>query len=187
MKRFTLPAAILLLLASGTALAHPGHVGGLVAGLAHPYSGLDHLLAMIAVGLWAAQQSARDALWKIPLAFVIAMTVGALMGMAGLLLPQVETGIAASLVILGLLVTFALRLPTGAGMALVAIFALFHGFAHGAEAPLNSLVPFGIGFMLATASLHGLGVALGWTARARAEIACAQAELAWLWPGFGWC
>lgn len=170
MKRFTLPATLLLLLASGTALAHPGHGGGLAAGMAHPYTGLDHLLAMVAVGLWAAQQSARDALWKIPLTFVIAMAVGALMGVAGLPLPQVETGIAASVVIVGLLVAFSLRLPTGAGMALVAAFALFHGFAHGIEAPLGNLAPFGIGFILATTSLHGLGVALGWMARVRAEI-----------------
>lgn len=189
MKRFTLPSALLLLLASGTALAHPGHGGGLTAGLAHPYTGLDHMLAMLAVGLWAAQQSAKDALWKIPLAFVSVMALGAVMGMAGLPLPQVEAGIAASVVVLGLLVAFSLRLPTGAGMAMVGAFALFHGFAHGAEAPLGSLAAFATGFVLATASLHGLGVALGWYARHRAEIALrvggAGVALAGAWLALG--
>lgn len=189
MKRFTLPTALLLLLASGTALAHPGHGGGLAVGLAHPYSGLDHLLAMVAVGLWAAQQSDRDALWKIPIAFVTAMAVGALLGVTGLPLPQVESGIAASVVILGLLVAFSLRLPTGFGMALVAAFALFHGFAHGAEAPLGSLSAFATGFILATASLHGLGMVLGWVARNRAEIALrvggAGVALAGAWLALG--
>ncbi len=171
MKRFTVPTALLLLLASGTALAHPGHDGGLAAGLAHPFTGLDHLLAMVAVGLWAAQQTAKNALWKIPLTFVVVMAVGAIMGMAGLTLPLVEPGIAASVMILGLLVAFSLRLPTKAGMVLVATFALFHGFAHGSEAPLGSLSAFATGFILATASLHGLGMSLGLIARHRAEIA----------------
>ncbi|MFZ5512481.1 HupE/UreJ family protein [Tepidimonas aquatica] len=170
MKRFTLPTALFLLLASGTALAHPGHDGGLVAGLTHPYTGLDHLLAMVAVGLWSAQQPAKDALWKIPLAFVSVMAVGAFMGMTGLPLPQVENGIVASVVFLGLLVAFSLRLHTGVGMALVAAFALFHGYAHGAEAPRDSLAAFATGFVLATASLHGLGVALGWYTHRRAEV-----------------
>lgn len=189
MKRFTLPAAFLLLLSSGAALAHPGHGDGLAAGLAHPYSGLDHLLAMVAVGLWAAQQSAKDALWKIPLSFVSVMAVGALLGMAGLALPQVETGIATSVVILGLLVAFSLRLPTGFGMTLVAAFALFHGFAHGVEAPLGSLSIFATGFILATASLHGLGMTLGWAARHRAEMALraggAGVALAGAWLALG--
>lgn len=183
------PVALLLLLSSGPALAHPGHDGGLMAGLAHPYTGLDHLLAMLAVGLWAAQQSATDALWKIPLTFVSAMAVGALLGMAGLPLPQVEAGLAASVVILGLLVAFSLRLPTGAGMALVAAFALFHGHAHGAEAPLGNLATFATGFILATASLHGIGMALGRMARHRAEIALrvggAGVALAGVWMSLG--
>lgn len=193
MKRFTCPAAlsaaILLLLSSGNALAHPGHGGGLAAGLAHPYTGLDHLLAMVAVGLWAAQQSARDALWKIPLAFVSVMAAGAMLGMAGLPVPRVEAGITASVVVLGLLVAFSLKLPTGFGMAVVAVFALFHGFAHGAEAPLGSLAAFAAGFVLATASLHGLGMTLGWAARHRAEIALrmggAGVALAGAWLALG--
>lgn len=189
MKRFTLPAALILLLTSGTALAHPGHVGGLAAGIAHPYTGLDHLLAMLAVGLWVAQQSARDAIWKIPLTFVCVMAGGALMGMAGLPLPRVEAGIAASVVILGLLVAFSLRLPTAAGMAVVASFALFHGHAHGAEAPLGSLAGFATGFILATISLHALGVALGWYARHRADmvlrLAGAGVALAGAWLALG--
>lgn len=161
MKRYALLALPLLTFAAGSAFAHPGHDGGLTAGLAHPYSGLDHLLAMVAVGLWAAQQQG-GARWKIPLAFVAAMVAGGLMGWAGLALPQVETGIAASVLVLGLMVAFALRLPATAAMALVAGFALCHGYAHGVEVPLaGGLSGFVLGFALATASLHGIGLAAG--------------------------
>jgi urease accessory protein len=172
MKSLSPLAALVLMLLSAPALAHPGHADGLIAGLGHPYSGLDHALAMLAVGLWAAQQTSRDALWKIPLAFVATMFAGSVLGMAGIALPEVEAGIAASVLILGLLVAFSLRLPTTAGMSVVALFALLHGYAHGAEAPLGAgLTGFVAGFVLATASLHGIGAALGWTARNRAQIA----------------
>lgn len=172
MKSFAPLAVLVLMLLSGPALAHPGHAEGLLSGLGHPYSGLDHALAMLAVGLWAAQQHARDAIWKIPLAFVATMVAGGLLGQAGFPLPQLEAGIAASVLILGLLVAFSLRMPTPAGMAIVALFALLHGYAHGAEAPLGAgLAGFVAGFVLATASLHGIGTALGWAARNRAEVA----------------
>jgi len=190
MKPFSPLAVLVLMLLSGSALAHPGHTGGLMAGLGHPYSGLDHALAMLAVGLWAAQQKSRDAFWKIPLAFVATMVAGCLLGQAGVPLPRVEAGIAASVLILGLLVAFSLRMPTPAGMSLVAVFALLHGYAHGVEVPMTGgLTGFIAGFALATASLHGIGMALGWYARNRAEIALrvggACVALAGAWMALG--
>jgi len=145
------------------ALAHPGgaHVHGLVDGFAHPLSGFDHLAAMVAVGLIAAHLGGR-ALWLVPASFLGAMLLGAGLGMAGLALPAVELGIAASLVVFGLVVALRLPLPTLAAMGLVAAFALFHGFAHGLEAPAGSSgLNYMAGFALATAALHGLGVLLG--------------------------
>ena len=171
MKKFVIPAAISTLLASAPAFAHPGHIAGWGQGLLHPYTGLDHMLAMVAVGLWAAQQCG-SAQWKIPVAFVAAMCLGSLLGMAGFGLPFVEAGIATSVLLLGLLVAFALRLPVVLGMGLMAVFALFHGHAHGSEmtaaATQSSYI---VGFTLATASLHGAGLAVGWLLRNRAEIA----------------
>lgn len=170
MKIHAALAAILMLL-SGSVLAHPGHIGGMAEGLHHPYSGLDHALAMLAVGLWAAQQSTRDAIWKIPLAFVTAMLAGSILAMQGVTLPAVEAGIVASVLALGLFVAFALRLPTVAGMGVVAVFALMHGYAHGIEAPVSgSMLTFMTGFAIATASLHLIGMLLGWYARNRAEL-----------------
>lgn len=190
MKSFAPLAVLFLMLLSGPALAHPSHAEGLLSGLGHPYSGLDHALAMLAVGLWAAQQHDRDAIWKIPLAFVATMVAGGLLGLAGFALPQVEAGIAASVLILGLLVAFSLRLPTPAGMAIVALFALLHGYAHGAEAPMGAGLPgFVAGFIVATASLHGIGMALGWAARNRAQAALrlggVGVALAGLWMALG--
>jgi urease accessory protein len=190
MKSFYPFAVLALMLLSSPALAHPGHGGGLLAGLGHPYSGLDHALAMLAVGLWAAQQRERAAIWKIPLAFVASMVVGGVLGLAGFALPQLETGIAASVLILGLLVAFSLRLPTQAGMAIVALFALLHGYAHGTEIPVGAgLSGFAAGFVLATASLHGIGMALGWVARHRADVALrlggASVALAGVWMALG--
>jgi urease accessory protein len=140
-------------------LAHQG--ASLSAGFVHPLLGWDHLLAMLAVGLWAAQQNGR-ALWRLPLVFVVLMTVGAIAAGAGLLLPAVETGIATSLLVLGLLLAFAVRPPAIFSMALVGLFALFHGFAHGAEMPqASSALNFALGFILATTLLHLLGIHLG--------------------------
>lgn len=164
MKR--LIAAVLLLALAAPAFAHPGHGTGLEAGLIHPFTGIDHMLAMLAVGLWAAQQRSARALWAVPLAFVASMAVGAVAGRLGLQLPAVEAGIAASLLVLGLLVAGALRLPTAAAMGLVGVFALFHGWAHGAEMPAQAgWGGFALGFVVATASLHALGVGLGLLAR----------------------
>lgn len=155
------------LLLPSLAQAHPGHgaANGLAGGFVHPLTGLDHLCAMIAVGLWAAQLGGR-ALWAVPLAFVSVMTLGALAGMNGHALPFVEQGIAASVLILGILIAAALRLPLAASIVLVGAFALFHGYAHGAEIPANaSGFAYGAGFVVATAGLHLLGIGLGLTAQ----------------------
>lgn len=154
-----------LVLTSGSALAHSfGAQGaGFAAGFGHPLLGLDHLLAMIAVGLWASQLGGR-AVWRVPAAFVMALALGALLAVLGMSLPAVEPGIMASMLVVGLLIAFAVRLPTAAGMAIVALFALCHGHAHGAEMPVAAQpVLYGLGFVLASALLHGAGVGLGLT------------------------
>ncbi len=154
-------ALVALCLFAGTASAHTGaHTAtGFVSGLMHPLQGVDHLLAMLAVGLWAAQQGGR-ALWAVPAAFVGAMGLGG--GLAGLGwgLPHVETVIALSVLVLGVLVATRRQWAVAAGMTIAAGFALFHGYAHGLEMP-QAASPWGIalGFVLATVCLHGLGIA----------------------------
>ena len=134
-------------------------------GFGHPLGGLDHVLAMVAVGLWAAQLGGR-ALWRVPLTFVLTMAAGGLFGYLGIPLPMVEMGIAGSVLILGVLVALASRLPLAASMALVGVFALFHGYAHGAEMAAESSALWYIsGFMLATALLHGAGIGIGLASR----------------------
>jgi len=161
-------AAFGLVVAFG-AQAHPLHEsGGWTAGLAHPLLGWDHLLAMIAVGLWAAQLGGR-ALWALPLTFVSIMAGGALLAVNGVALPHVQSGIAASVLLLGLLVAFAARLRLDIGVALVAIFALFHGHSHGTELPVMvSAWSFAAGFAVATALLHVAGIGIGRAVQARA-------------------
>lgn len=131
------------------------------SGFAHPFSGLDHLLAMIAVGIWAAQIG-RPALWLLPLAFPTAMAVGGAMGASGIEVPFIEAGIASSVAVLGLLIALAVRPPAAVAAMLVIVFALFHGHAHGTELP-EAASPwlYGIGFVLATAILHAVGLGLG--------------------------
>lgn len=146
--------------------AHPGHEGHELtwdfgAGALHPLTGWDHLLAMVAIGLWAVQLGGR-ARWLVPSAFVAAMALGATLGRSGMVVPGIEQGIAASLLVLGLLISTATRMPAWAGMVLAAAFACFHGFAHGAEAPATSDgLMYGAGFMIATAFLHLAGIGLG--------------------------
>jgi urease accessory protein len=139
--------------------AHVGtHSFGFVDGLKHPLGGLDHILAMVAVGLWAVQLSGK-AIWGLPVTFLGVMVLGGVVGMNTIPLPFVEQGIIASDLILGLLVLIGTRLPLTLGMAVVGLLAIFHGYAHGAEMPENTMV-FGYvsGFMLSTAFLHLLGV-----------------------------
>ncbi|WP_230166484.1 HupE/UreJ family protein, partial [Pseudomonas mediterranea] len=121
--------ALALLLAPALAFAHPGHGdNGLIAGLGHPIGGLDHLLAMLAVGLWAAQQQG-SARWVLPCTFIGTMLIGGLFGFAGMQLPVLESGIAASVLALGLAVALAVRPPLSLAVAATALFALFHGVA----------------------------------------------------------
>ena len=153
--------ALTIMACSGMAQAHPGHGGGYLAGIAHPFMGLDHLLAMLAVGVWAAQLGGR-AKWLVPTSFIACMAVAASVGLSGIALPMVESGIATSVLLLGLLIAFSIKLPVALSTSIVGLFAAFHGYAHGAEMPLLS-TPwlYGIGFVLSTAALHGLGFLLG--------------------------
>ena len=131
---------------------------GLMAGLTHPFVGLDHLLAMFAVGIWAGQLGGR-AVWLIPLTFVSVMAVAATLASFGLLLPLMEPAIACSVLVLGLLIAGSVRLPTSLGALLVGLFAVCHGYAHGLELPqAASPILYGAGFVLATALLHGSGI-----------------------------
>lgn len=149
--------AATLATASGAALAHPGHESvSFFTGFAHPLGGLDHLLAMLAVGLYAARQSGATR-WTLPAGFVLAMLLGAGLGALGVGLPAVEAGIAASVLVFGLLIAFAVRMAPAASLPLVAVFALFHGHAHHAEMGGANLVTYAAGFALATALLHGAG------------------------------
>jgi urease accessory protein len=158
MKRALLP----LLLVPGTAFAHTGHAGDhpFLSGLTHPALGADHLLAMVAVGLWAAVIGGR-AMWALPSAFVSAMLLGGMLGSAGAPLPGVEPMILASVVALGALTALALQPGLAAAVAFVALFGLFHGHAHGAEGPATGLDGYAAGFVLTTMALHLVGVMLG--------------------------
>jgi urease accessory protein len=150
-----------VLLAPLPALAHPGHglEHGFMAGVAHPFLGLDHLLAMVTVGLLGGLMGGT-ARFALPGAFLAAMVAGAVLAMTGVTLPGVEAGILASLIVLGALAALAARLPLGVTAALVAFFGLLHGAAHGAELPGGSAALYVAGFVAATAVLHGVGVAL---------------------------
>ncbi|MFE3835956.1 HupE/UreJ family protein [Pseudogemmobacter sonorensis] len=152
----------LMLLLPTAALAHPGHgvEYSFLAGLTHPVGGLDHLLAMVAVGLCASVLGGR-ALWALPLAFVGGMVAGGLAGAAALPLPTVEPMILASIVVLGALTAAALNPSLPLVAAVTAAFGLFHGHAHGTEGPTGGLALYAIGFVLATAGLHLAGIALG--------------------------
>ena len=166
MKRL-LPTLLVLAFGASPAFAHVGHgsTASFAAGVAHPLMGIDHVAVMVAVGLWAALKGGR-ALWVWPATFVGVMLIGGAFGMAQVALPFVEPAILASVVALGLLVALAVDLPVWAGAATVAVFALFHGHAHGTEVAENiGGVEYMAGFALATATLHavGIGTALGLT------------------------
>jgi urease accessory protein len=160
-KRFGL-AAILAVLAASPALAHVGHgVAGLAAGLSHPMGGWDHLVPMIAVGLWASVIGGR-ALWLLPLTFVAVMVAGAGFGLAGFQLPYAELLVLASVITLSGMALLKLRLNLALSASIAAIFALAHGQLHGGEMPLDvSGAAYFAGFALATAALHGVGLVAG--------------------------
>ena len=158
-----LALALPLALAPTLALAHPGHDGasGFAHGFAHPLTGTDHILAMVLVGLFAFQLGGRARL-LVPAAFVAMMAAGGALGMAGFALPAVEIGIGLSVVVLGAAVAFNVKVPVAVAMGVVGLFAVFHGFAHGAEMPENAGgLSYAAGFMLATAVLHAAGLGLG--------------------------
>ncbi len=162
-----------LVMAVAVALAGPAeaHTFGVLSvdfstGLAHPFGGVDHLLAMIAVGLWATQLAERTdraaALYLVPAAFMAMMAVGGVAAMNNVMLPEVELGILGSIVVLGLLIAAAPQMPVLVGMLIAGVFALFHGHAHGGEVPDTAAAWLYVaGFVLATGLLHGIGLALG--------------------------
>jgi urease accessory protein len=160
---------ILIALTVGTipALAHGGGdvASGFFGGFAHPLAGPDHVAAMVAVGLWGAMLGS-PALWMLPVAFPLVMAFGGVLGIAGVPIPHVETGIAISAIALGLMVAFAVRAPLALALVLVAAFAIFHGHAHGAELPPGAdAIAFSAGFVVATGLLHLCGIGFGLTAR----------------------
>lgn len=190
LKRISLALAITAA-ATLPAFAHldPIEHGSFAAGFSHPLFGLDHILAMVAVGLWAAMQSGR-AVWIVPAAFVGTMAIGFAAAIAGVPLPFVEPVILASVIFIGIAIALALPIPTGAIAALVGFFAFFHGHAHGGELGEAGAWQFALGFIIATAVLHavgiGLGLALGrFGGKALSRVAGAATALGGLWLAFG--
>ena len=158
---FALTTAAMLV--AGAAQAHTGEgvAGGLASGFLHPLFGWDHVVAMVAVGLWGAVLGA-PALWLLPVVFPVVMALGGALGVAGVPLPAVETGIALSGVVLGLLVAFAVRAPLWVAAVIVGVFAVFHGHAHGTELPAAAdPIAYAVGFASATGLLHLAGIAIG--------------------------
>jgi urease accessory protein len=181
--------AALMMVATGAApaLAHTGleHATSFWSGVLHPLTGPDHVLAMVAVGLWAGVNGGR-AVWAWPVAFVSVMLVGGALGMMGVTLPMVEPGILASVIVLGLLVLTAARVPVVVGALLVGVFAVLHGYAHGAELPTEAAaISYSAGFALATALLHAVDSASPSCRHARAA-ACSYALPAAWWPPAAW-
>jgi urease accessory protein len=162
MKRSLALMIVVAALCAGPAMAHTGEdVSGFVSGILHPITGLDHVVAMVAVGLWGGILG-KPALWQLPVIFPLVMAVAGAAGALGVPLPGVEVGIALSGIVLGAMVLFMIRPPIAVAAAIVGAFAIFHGHAHGAELPTaaNPLA-YGAGFVLATGSLHLMGIAFG--------------------------
>lgn len=156
-------AALAILFAPEAANAHiiEGTQGGFGSGFAHPLTGPDHFLAMFAVGLWGAQMGGRS-VWALPVTFPLIMVIGGVLGMAGLVLPAIEVGIALSILALGGAIALAWRPPEWIALILIAYFALCHGYAHGVELPLSTdPADYAIGFVLATGMIHLFGIGVG--------------------------
>jgi urease accessory protein len=198
MKRLA-AAAVVLIASAVPAFAHldSAEHGSFMAGVSHPLFGVDHILAMVAVGLWAAllaQTEDRRAVWLIPAAFVGTMCVGFSAALLDLPLPFVEPVVLASVVVIGLLAAVALNVPTGIAMALVGFFAFFHGHAHGGELGNAGALAYGVGFAISTAVLHAVGIAFGLglgrmlggtTGRIATRLAGGATALGGLWLAFG--
>ena len=152
-----------------------GVAGGFISGFAHPILGWDHVVAMVAVGLWGAFLGA-PAIWLLPIVFPLVMAFGAVLGILGVPIPAVETGIAGSAVVLGLLILFRAKLPLWVASVIVGAFAVFHGYAHGAELPAAANpFAYGVGFVIATGLLHLIGIAFGLLIRFPVGIYAVQA------------
>jgi urease accessory protein len=171
---------------------HKGEAVSFLSGLKHPISGLDHVVAMVAVGLWGAQLGA-PAIWVLPVAFPMVMAFGGMLGLLGVPLPGMEIGIAASAILLGAAVMMELRPPLGLAALLVGFFAIFHGYAHGNELPAGeSGLLYSIGFVMATGCLHAAGISIGlvhrwnWGQRALRVVggAIALAGMFFMWKVF---
>ena len=162
-QRILIALLAIVLLAPVSAWAHveSGQAGGFLSGISHPVSGLDHVLAMVAVGLWGAQLGA-PAMWMLPVAFPMMMAFGGMLGLMGIPVPGIEVGIAVSGIVLGALILVEKKMPLFAALLIVAFFAIFHGHAHGTEleAGQNAML-YSLGFVLCTGTLHGLGIAMG--------------------------
>ncbi|MEM1049207.1 MAG: HupE/UreJ family protein, partial [Pseudomonadota bacterium] len=158
-----LAATLFVIAAAAPALAHTGegYGGGFIAGFTHPILGWDHVAAMVAVGLWGAFLGA-PAIWILPVIFPLVMALGAVLGIAGIPVPAVETGIALSALVLGLMIVFAVKPPIWVAALIVGAFAIFHGYAHGIELPgtVNAFA-YAVGFVISTGLLHLLGIAFG--------------------------
>ena len=184
-RRLASPALALALITTlaSAASAHPGHIEGLTGGdfadgIAHPFSGLDHILTMVAVGLWASQLG-RPAFWVLPLAFPAVMAMGAAAGLSAAPLPWIEIALTGTVVALGAVIALGLRPSLVASAGLIAAFAFLHGFAHGSELPpAASALAYGAGFVVATLALHAIGLALGALPRAKVMPRIAGAGIA---------
>ena len=153
-----------------------GQAGGFASGLLHPVSGLDHVLAMVAVGLWGAQLG-QPSMWLLPVAFPMMMALGGMLGLIGVPVPGIEIGIAVSGIVLGALILGQMKMPTPVALGIVAFFAIFHGHAHGTELPTGqNAILYSLGFVIATGTLHAVGITLGlihrWNA-GRVALRCA--------------
>jgi urease accessory protein len=171
MRKTTLVAGLSLCLFTAAAQAHTGTgaLGGFQSGFLHPILGFDHLLAMLLVGIWGAQLGGRN-VWTLPVVFPLVMALGGFAGAAGLPLPGVEPVIALSVVGLGLAVAFAAKPPEWVALVAAGVFAVFHGYAHGAELPeAADGVAYGIGFVLATGLIHLAGIGFGLATLPRLE------------------
>lgn len=186
---------VVLALCSGEARAHllAGEAGGFLSGFEHPVAGLDHVLAMVAVGIWGAQLGA-PALWLLPVMFPMVMALGGFLGLIGVPVPGVEVGIAVSALVLGMAILLQWRPPLAAALFVVCVFAIFHGHAHGTELPPGeSGLLYSMGFVAATGCLHLLGITAGlvhrwgWGARALqgAGAAVASGGLFFFWHAVG--
>jgi urease accessory protein len=186
-----LAGAALATAAASPALAHTGiaafSANGFAAGFAHPLFGMDHLLAMLGIGIWAAQLGGR-AVWLVPAAFVAVMIAGAALALVGAPLPLVEFGIGGSVLAIGGLIAFGARLPLALAMGLAGLFALFHGHAHGAELPAFAHpAAYGVGFVAATTLLHAAGSGIAYALRSqvgRLPLRAAGAAMAAVGAGF---